>query len=264
MMLGGDINHQPAHEYNSQYPARPRSRPGSAGSRRSARSAKSARSATSRASSRDSRRSAVTTSGLSPQRERRREAGFDARSTATEQMNGIPEYDALRDKNLPAVLKDKLLRNAYSAQAHSRRQRAQVKAARPGSAGRPTSAGRSRRPSSAGRRTRPGSAGRRGSSSSRVAANTQLALEPVRARIAELWEELRIPERERRYYAALTQPDTSSLAADTLMRLRDALEGAPVTPPLSPSCFCGRRWHPLWATLVASPPPPPPCCCLTG
>ena len=50
------------------------------------------------------------------------------------------------------------------------------------------------------------------------------ALEPVRGRVVELWQELRIPERERDYYASRLFQQTDPRAVDTLMRLRDALE----------------------------------------
>ena len=212
------------------------SRPGSARSARSTRSARSARSTGTQGSgmSRASRRSSQTHSGLMPEQEKRREGGFDARSTAEEQRRGvIPQYDALRDKNLPASLKDKLLRNAYSAQAHTRQERTNVMAS---SVGRPSSASRrrptsaSRRPPSAGRPGRPVSAGRKretargGTRGPDVASNTKAALEPVRGRVVELWQELRIPERERDYYATRLFQQTDPRAVDTLMRLRDALE----------------------------------------
>lgn len=56
-------------------------------------------------------------SGLlqAPEQERRREQRFDARSTATDRMRGIPQYDAMRDKHLPSSVKDKLLRSTYQA-----------------------------------------------------------------------------------------------------------------------------------------------------
>ena len=203
----------------------PKRRPGSARSTRSTRSARSDRS-TGTQGSRGSRASRHTFSGLDPESEKRREAAFDARSTADERRRGvIPQYDALRDKNLPASLKDKLLRNAYAAQVHTREERTSVMSSaaarpssasrrRPNSASRPPSAGRARRPTSAGRRAPRGD----------VANSTKAALEPVRRRVVELWQELRIPERERDYYASRLFQQTDPRSVDTLMRLRDALE----------------------------------------
>ena len=46
----------------------------------------------------------------------------------------------------------------------------------------------------------------------------------MRVRIVDLWEELRIPERECKYYSGRHFRQNSSRAVDTLMRLRDALE----------------------------------------
>jgi hypothetical protein len=212
----------------------PKRRPGSARSTRSARSARSARS-TGTQGSRASRASRSTYSGLDPEDEKRRETGFDARSTADERRRGvIPQYDALRDRNLPASLKDKLLRNAYAAQAHTREERTNVMAstARPSSASRRRPNSASRRPPSAGRAgrsaRRPASAGSRaargGARRADVASNTKAALEPVRSRVVELWQELRIPERERDYYASRLFQQTDPRSVDTLMRLRDALE----------------------------------------
>ena len=206
-------------------------RPASASSKRSARSAGTAGSRGSRASraSRTSTGSRYSTrSGLAPETEKKREKGFDARSTALDQQRGIPQYDALRDRHLPSSVKDKLLRSTYQAAAHTKQERQRVKRtatptkARP--AARPASAGVSRGGGGSPQRRARSAARSGGGGGVRGGRADATGMAAITARVEELWGELRIPERECAYYQHQLFKRADAAGVDTMVRLRDSLE----------------------------------------